>query len=297
MNKKIISIILLLTFAYAGAYAKVSKHNADTTLFDRGIFLENSCFIPKGTFGTGISFNYNTYTFGNGNNDIGYQMAFNMIQDFKGNMLTMGVTPFLSYFVTNNCSVGIKFDYKKSSLGMDSFSLSLGDALSLSSGDFNYVKQSYTGSFGTRYYIPMTPGNKRFAFFAELMLTGGYAQSISYRMEEGSQPGEKLKHGTYQDIYLASIGIVPGLTMFVSNSVALEVSVGLIGLDYQYVKQNTNQVEISTMQKSAATYKINLFSIGFGISFYLNKDQFKSNKKTMQRRKEELALRENKECK
>lgn len=277
-------IIFLLMSTAVNALAS-SKKTDDAEPFDRGIILENSCFIPKGAFGTGLSFDYNTYNFGNGSNDIGYQMLFGMVNDFKGNTYTLGVSPFLSYFVVDNLSVGLRFDYKKTSLSMESLGLAIGDALSINTGDYNYIKQAYTGSVEGRYYIPILPGNKRFAFFAGLQLTGGYAQSQTFKMEEGVTPEDRLKHGTYQDIYLASVGIVPGLTMFVSNSIALELSIGLIGLDYQYVKQTTNQVEVSTMHKSAANYKINLFSIGFGISFYLSKEQFKSNKIAMQRKK------------
>ena len=56
---------------------------------------------------------------------------------------------------------------------------------------------------------------------------------------------------------------------FITNEVALEVSVGLLGFDYQKVVQTTNQVEHSEMEQSGANFKLNIFSIGFGLSFYI----------------------------
>ena len=82
-------------------------------------------------------------------------------------------------------------------------------------------------------------------------------------MDEGD------KFGTYQDIYQFELGLVPGITAFVTNEVAVEVSIGLLGFNYQKVNQVTNRVEYSQMENSGANFKINLFSIGFGMSFYI----------------------------
>ena len=63
--------------------------------------------------------------------------------------------------------------------------------------------------------------------------------------------------------------MIPGITAFVTNNVALEVSVGLVGLNYQKIVQRTNQVEQSVMESSGANYKINLLNLSLGISFHL----------------------------
>ena len=74
------------------------------------------------------------------------------------------------------------------------------------------------------------------------------------------------------------LGAVPGVSAFITNEVALEISVGLLGFDYQKVVQVTNQVEKSQMEKSGANFKINLFSINFGMSFYLPTGQHRPKK-------------------
>ena len=56
---------------------------------------------------------------------------------------------------------------------------------------------------------------------------------------------------------------------FLTDEVAFEISVGLLGFNYQKVEQVTNQVEKSQMENSGINFKVNLLSIGFGLSFYI----------------------------
>lgn len=230
--------------------------------FDRGIERSKSVFIPKGTVGAGVSFSYNNYSIGNGAADGGYSMLFNLLGDIHGNLLSFGISPYASYFIADNLSVGLRFDYDRSTMGVGNLGLSLSDELSFSVSNFNYFKQSYTGAVTLRTYLPFAD-SKRFAMFTELRATGGYGQAVSYKREEGD------KYGTYQDVYNFELGLVPGLCAFITNEVALEVSIGLVGFNYQKVIQTTNQVEHSEMERSGANFKLNIFSIGFGLSFYI----------------------------
>ena len=63
--------------------------------------------------------------------------------------------------------------------------------------------------------------------------------------------------------------MVPGLCVFATNNVCVEVAVGVLGINYQYVKQQTNLVEESVMHQSGANFKINPLSISLGMSFYV----------------------------
>lgn len=263
--KRILIIALALTVSALAIEAK-----SDTTKvvpFDRGIGRSTSVFIPKGTIGAGVSLSYSNYNLGNAADDVGYNMLFSLIQGLHGNMMTFGIAPQVSYFLLDNLSVGVRFDYNNSNFGLDSVNLSLTQDLGFSMQDFKYRKQSYTGAVTLRNYIPFGD-SKRFAMFAELRALGGYGQSKTYRTLK-TDDGVPYKDGTYQDIYKFELGVVPGITAFVTNEVALEVSVGLIGFDYQKVVQTTNQVNVSEMEKSGANFKINLLAINFGLSFYI----------------------------
>lgn len=265
--KRILSFILLLG-AVTLTMQAAGREKKPVEPFDRGIGKSSSVFIPAGTVGAGASFSYNNYSFGNGMNDTGYQMLFSLIQNFQGNLMSFGIAPQVSYFIRDNLAVGARFDYDRSSLGLGNLDLSLSDALSLTVGNFNYLKQSYTGAVTLRNYIPFGQ-SKRFAMFTELRLTGGYGQSESYKAGFDEVLEEPYKTGTYQDIYQFEVGVVPGISAFVTNEVALEVSVGLLGFNYQKVEQVTNRVERSEMERNGVNFKINLLAINFGLSFYI----------------------------
>lgn len=268
--KKILFIILATCVSFnAFAVKKDVKDDKACEPFNRNIGISTSTFIPKGTIGFGAAVSYNTYDMGNAVNDAGYKMLFGLLTGIQGDVLTLGVAPYISYFVADNLSVGARFEYNKTSLGLKNLGINVMD-LGLGISDFHYNSSSYLGSVAARYYVPF--GNsRRFAMFAELRGTGGYAQSETFNYSQGEDASgvSTDKLGTYQDIYKFNVGVVPGITAFFTNSVALEVSVGLIGLDYQKVMQNTNQVDFSVSESSSANFKVNLLAINLGLSFYL----------------------------
>lgn len=257
--KRLATIIFALCIAFS-AYA--AEDAADTAVFSRGIGKMTSTFIPKGTVGGGLSMSYSSYQLGNAAKDAGFQMLFSLLDNMHGNLQSFGIAPYVSYFIKDNLSLGLRFDYDKSGFNMDSMDLALGDLMTLNLSDMNYLKQSYSGSLTLRNYMPIAT-SKRFAMFAELRATGAYAQSQSYKMQDGK------KYGTYQDIYKGSLSVVPGLCCFVTEEAAVEVSVGVLGFTHQKTVQTTNQVEVSQMTQSNASFKIDLFSINLGLSIYI----------------------------
>ena len=269
MKKILFSILTACLSFSAFAANKEVKDTAAFEPFNRNIGISTSTFIPKGTVGFGAAVSYNTYNLGNAVNDAGYKMLFGLLTGIQGEVLTVGVAPYVSYFVMDNLSVGARFEYSKTSFGLQNLGIDVMD-LGLGISDFYYNKNSYLGSVAARYYIPF--GNsRRFAMFAELRGTGGYAQSETFNYSQGEDASgiSTDKLGTYQDIYKFNIGIIPGLTAFFTDNIALEMSVGLIGLDYQKVVQNTNQVDFSVAESSSANFKVNLLAINLGLSFYI----------------------------
>ncbi len=265
MKRKYILYIFLLSFL---SVAAESKQIDSVGTFDRGIGKYNSCFIPKGTISSGVTFAYNNFSIGHGSNDIGYSMLFSMISGLKGEVMGVNVSPFVSYFIKDNLSVGLRFNYDRDAVNVDGVKLSISDDMGIEIQDYNFLTQSYTGSLTLRNYIPIN-NSKRFAIFAEVKATGGYGQGENYQLE-GSE-----KYGTYQDIYKFELGLVPGLCVFITNDVAAEVSIGLLGFNYQKVAQVTNQVEYSEMEKSGANFKINLLALNFGITFNILPQRFR----------------------
>lgn len=260
--KKIIITVAAALFAGVAAFADTDEAKQEVQPFDRGIGISTTTFIPKGTVGAGVAFSYNNYNLGQGVADAGYSALFSLLGDIHGSMQSWGVAPWFSYFVADNLALGVRFDYNRSQFGLGNASISLGDLANFSLSDFNFLKHSYTGAITGRYYIPFA-NSKRFAMFTEVRAIGGYGQSETYKVTDGE------KYGTYQDIYKFELGLVPGVSVFVTNEVAVEVSVGLMGFNYNKTVQTTNQVDKSVMESSGANFKINPLSLGLGLSFYI----------------------------
>ena len=70
-------------------------------------------------------------------------------------------------------------------------------------------------------------------------------------------------------VHSIQLGFCPGLTAFTTDFMAVECSVGVMGLQYKWKNQKTNQVEKGTSRSGGANFKINLLSINLGMTFYL----------------------------
>ncbi len=250
-----------MTLTAVSSWAGSKNDKEPVEPFDRGIGRSTTVFIPKGTVSTGVSFSYNTVDLGQADDDIGYSMLFDLVNGMKASMYTFGLAPHVSYFVADNLSVGWRFDYDRSSLDLGSASLSLNDDLGFSIADYHMLQHAFSGSFTFRYYMAIA-NSKRFAIFAEGRATGMIGQGKAWN-EEGDR-----KLGTYTNTLKGAITFVPGICIFAQDNVAVEVAMGLLGINYTRKEQIHNQVEHSVMQTSGANFRINPLSIEIGMSFY-----------------------------
>lgn len=258
---KRIIIISLMILASVECLAGSDKKNEPVEPFDRGIGVSTAVFVPKGTVNVGVSFNYNTVDLGAAENDKGYSMLFDLVNGLKGYMYTFGLAPHISYFVADNLSIGGRFDYDRSSLDLGNAALSIGEDMGFGISDYHMLKHMFSGSLTLRYYIPIAD-SKRFAIFAEARATGAYGQSKTWKVDADD------KFGTYNNIRKGALTFVPGISIFAQDNVAVEVAIGILGVNYTRNEQVRNQVESSVMQTSGANFRINPLSIEIGTSFY-----------------------------
>ncbi len=256
-------------FIAADSFAGPRNSRGSDEPFDRGIGMSSTVFVPKGTVHTGINFSYNTVDFGQTADDAGYSMLFDLLNGLKANMYTFGLAPQFSYFFADNLSVGWRFDYDRSQLDLDNASLSLSDDLGFGIADYHMHQHMFSGSLTMRYYVSIAD-SKRFAIFAEGRATGAFGQSKTWNVEEDR------KVGTYQKITKGALTFVPGICIFAHDNVAVEVAIGILGVNYTRREQIRNQVDISVMQTSGANFKINPLSIEIGTSFYFYRNKRKS---------------------
>jgi hypothetical protein len=258
---KRIIIISLLILSAADSWAGSRKEKEPVEPFDRGIGTSTTVFVPKGTVNFGVSFSYNTVDLGQSADDSGYSMLFDLVNGLDANMYTFGLAPQVSYFVADNLSVGARFDYDRSSIDLGNASLSLNEDMSFGISDYHTLEHLCSGSLTMRYYMSIAD-SKRFAIFAEARATGAYGQSKAWKVE-----GDE-KIGTYQIIQKGALTFVPGISIFAQDNVAVEVAIGILGINYTRREQIRNQVEHSVMQTSGANFRINPLSIEIGTSFY-----------------------------
>jgi hypothetical protein len=75
--------------------------------------------------------------------------------------------------------------------------------------------------------------------------------------------------GTFSKSFDVGLGINPGIIAFASNVMAVEVNVGVMGIQYSHTKQVHNQVSTGDTKASFMNFSVNLLSIGLGVSFYM----------------------------
>lgn len=117
-----------------------------------------------------------------------------------------------------------------------------------------------TAAFIWRQYIPLGR-SKRFALFNETSLSFGGIQS--------KFANDSPVKGTHQTGFEVGLGISPGIVAFATNNMAVEVNVGVMGINYSHIKQVHNQVRDGDIKSSMMNFKVNIFSIGLGMAFYL----------------------------
>lgn len=216
--------------------------------------IESRVFVPKGQWIVGSSVSFSEH------NEQNYQ--FLVIDGFNSDGYTFKVSPMLCYAFKDNVAAGGRFSYGRTLTKLDNVTLNLDEDTKFDINDLYQLKHSY-GAIGIlRNYINLGT-SKRFALFAETRLEFGGSQS-----KVVTKNGDSLT-GTYTKTTDFGLGVAPGIVAFINNYTAVEVSVGVLGLNFSKVKQTTDQVYIGERSSGSANFKINLFSIGLGIAFYI----------------------------
>ena len=219
---------------------------------NRGVANIRTEFVPKGQWVFGGSVSYSTH---NNNN-----YSFLIIEDIQSTGYQFKITPLVGYAYSKNSLVGVRFGYSRSMTDLDNASLSI---TSLDNSNYNSLKHSYNVEALWRKYIPLGKDNKRFALFAEVGLAMGGSQS---KLAAGPTASPS---GTYATSFDVSLGVNPGISAFLTNNMAIEVNVGVFGFNYSRTRQVSNQVVMGGSSLSQMNFKVNIFSIGLGASFYL----------------------------
>lgn len=231
---------------------KTNKKLVRPKRIDREVM--RATFIPRGQWMAGGTISYQEHDAENYN--------FLVLKNVEGLGYTFKVSPYVGYFFRNNMAAGVRFAYNRTYLDMDNFEVNLGEDLNINLKDLYWLEHKYEVGGFLRTYMPIGR-SKIFGFFNELRLSYGYATG-----KDSTGSGTEYD-GTFERTHSLQIGMAPGLAAFITDFSAVEVSVGVMGYDFKWVNQKTNQIETGTRRTSSGNFKINLFSINIGMTFYL----------------------------
>lgn len=216
--------------------------------------LESVTFVPKGQWITGLSVSYTQ------SNQNKYQ--FLIVENLSGDTYSFKVSPMILYVFKNDMGAGGKFSYTRSLTKLESADIVLGSDTQYDVENLYRLSHNFYAMAVMRNYFSIGR-SKRFGFFNEVQLQFGGGQS---KLMKGK--GTALT-GSYERNYSFDVGIAPGLAVFLNNYSALEVNVGVLGFSYTHTRQTNDQIYVSHRKAKSANFRINLFSITFGVAFYL----------------------------
>ncbi|MBR2006691.1 MAG: hypothetical protein IKA01_01770 [Alistipes sp.] len=243
--RKLIFITIMLCFT--GALSVRAQR------YDRGFDLNSVSFVEKGTWMIGGSVGYSTHKNDN------YQ--FLIIENINSTGYRFSASPMFCYMVRDNMGVGMRFAYGRNLLRVDSASINI-EEIGINVKDYYSLSHDFTTMAIYRNYIPLGESH-RFALFNETQLAYGIGQAKLI-----DNHGSSLI-GTYEKSTNVSLGLNPGMVAFVNNHLAIEVNVGMLGLNYAHTEQVHNQVSTGDRKSTQINFKVNILSIGFGVSYYL----------------------------
>ena len=216
--------------------------------------IESVVFVPKGQWITGLSVSYTQ------SSQDKYQ--FLILEGISGDTYSFKISPMVLFTVKNDLALGARFSYARALTKVANADIVLDSETSYSFDHLYRLSHNYYGSLLMRNYFSLGKST-RFGFFNEVQLQMGGGQT---KLTTGL--GESLT-GTYERNFSLDVGLAPGICMFLSNYSALEVNIGLLGFSYTDTKAIRDQVYVSSRNSKSANFRINLFSISFGVVFYL----------------------------
>lgn len=212
-------------------------------------------FVPKGQWIVGATVAYSE------NSAENYE--FLILKDIQTSGYNVKTEAFVGRAMFNDGVLGVRMGYQRTLLDLKKLDIHISDDINLNLDDYYSLNHSFVGTVFLRNYISLFNSN-RFGLFndTQVSVESGQGKTMNGK-------GETLS-GVYTENTKFSVGISPGLTVFINDFAAFEASVGVLGFESEWVNQTKDQVEMGKYRKSSANFKVNLFSLRLGMTFYLN---------------------------
>lgn len=245
MNKQVITALLATLFCTAPLFA-----------VDRGLGNPKSVFIPKGTVAVSLTGGYNSWKASGEELTKGVALA-GIIDDVNGHVNLASAGAGLSWFVADNLSIGARFSYAHRDIDINN--LAMLSLVNLTNKHFR--RETYTGSLAMRGYMPLF-NSKIVALFFEGRLSGSFGYGKNYA------DTDRGKEGRYSDLYTATLGLYPGLSVFATDRIAFEVSLPFLEGGLEWDKQIKGQAHDSALTRKFVNFKPGLLGISAGVVYH-----------------------------
>ncbi len=250
----ILSLLLAVMPSMAQVFDDMAPDEEESAIQEFHREEESVVFVPKGQWITGVSVSYQQ------SNQDKYQ--FLIVEDLTGNTYTFKVSPMLMFAVKNDMALGGRFAYTRSLTKLENADIVLDPETGYTFDHLYRLSHNYYGTIMMRNYFSLGK-SKRFGFFNEVQLQLGGGQT---KLTTGV--GTTLS-GYYERNFSAEIGLSPGMCIFLNDYSAIEVNVGVLGFKMTDTHTYADQIYESSRSSKFANFRINLFSISFGVTFYL----------------------------
>lgn len=217
---------------------------------DRGLGNPKSPYIEKGTFAAGITGSYFNLSARDGINLLG------LLSGMDGGFSLLSAEAHADWFLKDNLALIVSAGY--SNTGLDVESVNIIGMLPFSNKHIK--RENYEASLGVRQFVPLFD-SKILAFFVEGRLSGSRGYSKSYALTD------RGKEGDYTDLYSVDLGMIVGLSVFVTDRMALQISLPKISVGMEWEKQLEAQVRESSMRSLNASTSLNLLGLQVGTIF------------------------------
>lgn len=211
-------------------------------------------FIPKGQWMLGGQIAWNQWDTSN--------MNYPLLKDLDFSAYTFSAGPYLGYFFRDNMAVGARFSYKRYFLDLGEFDLNLGEDFNIGLEDIYYLQHNYESTVFLRTYLPLGK-SKIFGFFGEVQLNYNLSEALT---STGTNETFSASFSRGHDIEL---GLAGGMAIFLTDYLAAEVMLNVGGFHVNWGNQNTNNIESGRKTNSGANFRIDLFSVKFGVTYFL----------------------------
>ena len=222
--------------------------------------INKNVFAYKGELAVGLTASYGTIT--SGDSDI---LA--VLENINASGSITTIAPFMSYFVSDNMSIGVRLGYTNISGKLNNMDVNLGSQndVGISIPSIDLSSSSMRGSFFLRNYAPIDAAG-RFGVFSEIEASVGVTNNkFGFRSGEDSPTNY-----TNSESLTVKLWFNPGVAVYMFPNVCATISFGMGGFKYTSVKQFDEQGKQSGSRDfSKLRFRLNLADIHFGLNVHL----------------------------